>query len=1497
MPASSSRSLSLGPRFGKKSLSFFLRSDCPRQFRLSLYDDALLQSGAMPSRGSNRPLSGQAAQAGNEWQNQVVSEVENIFGPDNVHVNPIRSASPGSSQVPRPDQRELLDDLPNLCAHQFVVESIFEVTDEFKAAFGLHGLCDSSGLPLEWSRLNPDIIQVLAPQEGAECVAPDGSVWKMMEGDERLRLRVIDVKSASAPGAHYFGEIAFYSMALASWLQSVGWADRFVVSARAAVWPGSYEGSHLGEEASRQRTGHADLSKLLVAMEDDLELIVFPAYAQRLARFFRQELPSLLARPWNELAWHPTYVCQNCDYLGYDWQQRLPLDPKFPRTLPDARHCWPEAEAGDLVSRLPGLTRGGATKLRAVAPTVARVAALSPDDAVWNEHSNLRSQKHVLLARARALKSGLPEVVSGSGACATIPSWVNLRVFVSLDYDPSSAITAVLSLRAVWRESKPREATLALQPELEQHSHNWGRKNGEDEDADASECVWLIESRSVDVERREFLRFLEKLADIFDFVNGAEAPRIAGGEEVQKKEQERRRERGIKGQISNAERPSTFQIFLWDEAQSRHLQRLIGRHLKAILSHARLKSLAWLFPAPQLLPDEALAGRHSPISLVEAAISGHIAVPVPHHYTLLEVVEHFRPASAPPPFVRWNYREPLSNLVPSERIHELWTRQKGWRKTQERLEATSQNKAYALELVVQAILDAARTGLLQLAPSAAPMLPRPTRTIEGVPDEAKLWYGHLRLNVAMARIEGETIYAMSSEARELRGKAARLTKRLRDADDVEAALRSIGISCGVELANDPDLLIYELSPDSRDVNMKAGEFGAFLSPRDEPLWALKPAKARLKATCEARGASWFRSIEEEKLTAVSVLAIDRESGFVALRKGQSNLIDALESTDGADFERDVMLDTLPFDVLSSKVKLTLERIGTPASSQSAPAIAAILPPSAPPRAPARTASPQPAHDFLFAPFQLSQTPIARDTAPLRAELEREGERLNDSQWRAWQEALEKRLSIIWGPPGTGKSQTLRAICRAALLDAQQKNAPLRLLITAHTYSAVDELIGKLERFFAAHPVPNLSVFRVQSASQPLPVLPDDSLIQVVVPDKGARDDAKALYHRLGSPGQSLVIVATVPQQLHNLSQMTVQGVSGPQTQQAWFDLVLLDESSQMDVANACLVWSKLTPGGSCVLAGDDLQMAPIHQAEPPQGQEHLVGSLFGFFTQGCGVGKNALNINYRSNASIVDSVRRAGYDAALQSHAPDLKLGLREELPKSKPADWPRETPFSSDYAAILDPRKAVGCFVYDDPNLSGQSNEFEAQSVAALLRSLWGRMGAPNNRRDENGAPINDESSIYSLEEFWKRGVGVVAPHRAQGNRICEALWAAFKDTGVSPAHIRNAVDTVERFQGQERDVIIASFGLGDPDMVALEDEFLLDLNRFNVLLSRAKVKAFVLCSRAVLHHLSDDQEVVRQSALLKSFIEADCCQAVEMALPFWEGAWTSVQGEFRFA
>lgn len=102
---------------------------------------------------------------------------------------------------------------------------------------------------------------------------------------------------------------------------------------------------------------------------------------------------------------------------------------------------------------------------------------------------------------------------------------------------------------------------------------------------------------------------------------------------------------------------------------------------------------------------------------------------------------------------------------------------------------------------------------------------------------------------------------------------------------------------------------------------------------------------------------------------------------------------------------------------------------------------------------------------------------------------------------------------------------------------------------------------------------------------------------------------------------------------------------------------------------------------------------------------------------------------------------------------------------------------------------------------------------------------------------------------------------------KIVHTLQSVFSNH--PPEGIRSAVDTVERFQGQQRDVIVASFGIGDPDIVSTEDEFLYNLNRFNVLTSRARVKLIVFVTRPLLEHLSNDVEVLKQSRLLKQFAD----------------------------
>ncbi len=484
--------------------------------------------------------------------------------------------------------------------------------------------------------------------------------------------------------------------------------------------------------------------------------------------------------------------------------------------------------------------------------------------------------------------------------------------------------------------------------------------------------------------------------------------------------------------------------------------------------------------------------------------------------------------------------------------------------------------------------------------------------------------------------------------------------------------------------------------------------------------------------------------------------------------------------------------------------------------------------------------------------------------------------MNDSQWRAWTDALERRFSIIWGPPGTGKSQTLRAVILGAVTDALENQKPLRLLITANTNTAVDNVLLGAERDLAGFLSPEkYKIYRVQSDRQEVSEeisKSNPTLRQINLDRYSPSDEINRLRDELQSPTE-ISIIGILPQQLHNLAVVGQKNPSQPNakaTLKEWFDFVVLDEASQMDIASATLIFTKIAANSTCVLAGDDLQLPPIQPATPPLDHDYLVGSTYNYFRHYQDIAPNSLDVNYRSNQTIVELTKLAGYSSSLVSYSPDLKINLLGKIDE-KPVGFPAQLVWSTDFSEMLDAERAAVCFVYDD-DASGQTNDFEADNTASLIWLLQKQLSnkllnerLPNGKVDE---AISDE--LYAPDEFWQKAVGIVTPHRSQMSKIVGRLQQIFPTQNME--EIRSAVDTVERFQGQQRDVIIASFGLGDADIISSEDEFLYSINRFNVLSSRSRAKLIVFVTRTFLQHLSNDKEVLEQSRFLKQFAESFC-------------------------
>ena len=409
---------------------------------------------------------------------------------------------------------------------------------------------------------------------------------------------------------------------------------------------------------------------------------------------------------------------------------------------------------------------------------------------------------------------------------------------------------------------------------------------------------------------------------------------------------------------------------------------------------------------------------------------------------------------------------------------------------------------------------------------------------------------------------------------------------------------------------------------------------------------------------------------------------------------------------------------------------------------------------------------------------------------------------------------------MWGPPGTGKSQTLRAVVAGAVWAAHQKGRPLRVLISSSNYTAVDNVLlgvdGMLRDLLPDRPY---ELYRAQSSSRALSadqVAKHPDVTPLTIKSGIAPDEVLALQDQLNEP-EGIVVVATISHQIHNLA-ISTKYKSKPSgkkllrlTQSRWFDLVIVDEASQLDVAESTLIVSKAAEGAAFVLAGDDLQLPPIHKATPPQDLDHVVGSVFGYVRHHQGVAPEPLQVNYRSCQTLMDFTKRAGYDPSLHAHHANLRLAvLGEGLPEQRPDDWPASLHWTSGWSQLLDPSKPAACFIYED-EVAGQTNAFEADAVAALLWLLYGRIDRQlAGELDEDGEVKALTGEPHDPKAFWKRAVGVVTPHRAQMGKIITRLQEVFPDHDASL--LWNAVDTVERFQGQQRDVIVASFGLGDP-------------------------------------------------------------------------------------
>ncbi|MEE4540182.1 MAG: TM0106 family RecB-like putative nuclease [Erythrobacter sp.] len=250
-----------------------------------------------------------------------------------------------------------------------------------------------------------------------------------------------------------------------------------------------------------------------------------------------------------------------------------------------------------------------------------------------------------------------------------------------------------------------------------------------------------------------------------------------------------------------------------------------------------------------------------------------------------------------------------------------------------------------------------------------------------------------------------------------------------------------------------------------------------------------------------------------------------------------------------------------------------------------------------------------------------------------------------------------------------------------------------------------------------------------------------------------------------------------------------------------FDYLFVDEAGQVSLGHLLAMGSAAK---NIVLVGDQMQLAqPIQGSHP--GESGL--SALDYLLQGeATVAPDRgilLDTSWRMHPSICGFISEAVYDGRLKAH-PDC---AQQRLHLS-----PGHDPTLSQSGLSFVAMDHVGC---------GQRSAAEVARVKELAEGL---IGTPFTARDGSEGKIG-----------W-RNILIVAPYNVQVNALRAAL----------PQVAR--VGTVDKFQGQEAEVVIVSLATSSPEDLPRHVEFFYSKNRINVAISRARTLALVLANPKLL-------------------------------------------------
>jgi DNA replication ATP-dependent helicase Dna2 len=451
--------------------------------------------------------------------------------------------------------------------------------------------------------------------------------------------------------------------------------------------------------------------------------------------------------------------------------------------------------------------------------------------------------------------------------------------------------------------------------------------------------------------------------------------------------------------------------------------------------------------------------------------------------------------------------------------------------------------------------------------------------------------------------------------------------------------------------------------------------------------------------------------------------------------------------------------------------------------------------------------------------------------------------------------------LIHGPPGTGKTSVIAEIVKRLVQQRQ------RVMLVAFTNQAVDNMLKRLDKE-GFHDYLRLGHER-SVADSIHPRLLKNMVVSTInhVPEDGRIDDVEQADAINRVPiNQAINCQDIVHDILYNtpvVASTTATWSSDKYSAQTTeiesdllhhnglsFDVAIVDEAGQLTVP---AILGALRLARRFILVGDEKQLPPLVLSQEAA-EGGLADSLFSSlkyrdeqYMQDHPLAISAcvlLRTQYRMNKWIANFSSTVFYGKQLVAHA---SIANRRLICLES---------HSVDQAIIraLDPQYPLVLLdVRDQCNeqiaIQGKQSDAEACVVRAIVANLLAR-----------GIEMQD--------------IGIIAPYRAQVANIRRHLFSADLTHGWQglPPNAPIGVDTVDRFQGGERLVMIISFATTyEPSVESQQYTFLTNPNRLNVALTRAQCKLILVGCVPALEHLPIFDRLITYCRSMNTLITSD--------------------------